>query len=236
MNGNKIQWFMEGNGGDWIHWHKNPPFASHVGGVWERKIPSAGAVLASVLKTHGKSLQDDSLLTLMTEVEGILNSRPLTVEMINGLGSFQPLSPASILSMKSKVVIPPPGKFLRPDLYCRGRRSRVQHIANEFWSRCREEHQKSLRQKGNTRRRNFVIGDIVLLKTMGASRSKWRMTRVTATKSDQHVLVRSFCLRIGDWPGRENAKNIVERLVNKLCCCSKVIYSIPTKEQTDVSW
>ena len=121
---------MEGNGGDWIQWHKNPPFASHVGGVWERKIPSAGAVLASVLKMHGKSLQDDSLLTLMSKVEEILNSRPLTVEMINGLGSFQPLSPASILSMKSKVVIPPPAKFLRPDLFCRGRRSRVQHIAN----------------------------------------------------------------------------------------------------------
>ena len=238
MNGNNIQWFMEGNGGDWIQWHKNPPFASHVGGVWERKIPSAGAVLASVLKTHGKSLQDDSLLTLMTEVEGILNSRPLTVEMINGLGSFQPLSPASILSMKSKVVIPPPGKFLRPDLYCRGWRSWVQHIAKEFWSRCRKEHLQSLqeRQKGNTRRRNFVIGDIVLLKTMGASRSKWQMTRVTATANDQHVLVRSFCLSIGDWPGRENAKNIVERLVNELCCCWKVIYSIPTKEQTDVSW
>ena len=60
-----------------------------------------------MLKTHGKSLEDGSLLILMTEVEG-----PLTVETINDSGSFQPLSPANILTMKSKVVMPPPGKSL----------------------------------------------------------------------------------------------------------------------------
>ena len=57
----------------------------------------------------------------MTEVEGILNSGPLTVEMMNGCSSFQPLAAADILTMKSKVVMPPPGKFPRPDLYCRRR-------------------------------------------------------------------------------------------------------------------
>ena len=134
MNDNKIQSFMEGIGGDWIKWHKNPPFASHMGGVWERQIRSARAILASMLKTHGKSLDNGSLLTLMTEVEGILNSQPLTVEMVNEPSSFQPLAPANILAMKLKVVMPPPGKFLRPDLYCRRQWRPVQHIANEFWS------------------------------------------------------------------------------------------------------
>ena len=31
MNDNKIQSFMDGIGGDWIKWHKTPPFASHMG-------------------------------------------------------------------------------------------------------------------------------------------------------------------------------------------------------------
>ena len=208
---------MEGIGRDWIKWHKNPPFASHMGGVWERQIRSARAILASILKTHGKSLDDESLLTLMTEVEGILNSRPLTVEMINDPSSFQPLAPANILTMKSKVVMPPPGKLLRPDLY-RRRWSRVQHIANEFWSRWRKEYLQSLqeRQKWNTRRRNFVIGDIVLLKTMDVSRNKWPMAKVTATKSDQNGLVRSVYLKIGDRPETEKSKNIVERPVDQI--------------------
>ena len=119
MNDDKTQSFMEGIGGDWIKWHKNPPFANLMSGVWEKQIRSACAILTSTLKTHEKSLDDESLLTLMTEVERILNSRPLTVEMINDPGSFQPLSPANILTMKSKVVMPPPRKFLGPDLYCK---------------------------------------------------------------------------------------------------------------------
>ena len=60
-------------------------------------------------------LEDDSFLTLLTEVEGILNSQLLTVETINDPGSFQPLSPANILIMTSRVVIAPSEKFLTPD-------------------------------------------------------------------------------------------------------------------------
>ena len=153
----------------------------------------------------------------MTEVEGIQNSWPLTVELINDPSSFQPLAPANILTMKSKVVMPPPRKFLRPDLYCRRRWRRVQHTS-EFWSLWRKEYLQSLqeRQKWNTRRRNFVIGDIVLLKTMDVLRNKWPLAKVTATKSDQNGLVRSVYLKIGDRPETEKSKNIVERPVDKI--------------------
>ena len=65
-------------------------------------------------------------------------------------------------------------------------------------------------------KQKFVIGDIVLLKTMDISRNKWPMAKVTATKSDQNGLVRSIYLKIGDRPEREKAKNIVERPVDKI--------------------
>ena len=89
------------------------------------------------MKTHGQSLDDESLTTLMREVEGILTSRPLTVETINDPTSFQPFSPINLLTMKSKVVSPPPGKFLKP-VYSKKRWRRIQHIANEFWSHWRK--------------------------------------------------------------------------------------------------
>ena len=109
---NKIQSFMENIGGDWIKWNKSLPLVScHMGGVWEKQICSARAILASMLKTYGKSLKDVSLLTLMAEVEGILNSQPLTGEAINDPGSFQPLSLANILWMKHRVVMPLPGNW-----------------------------------------------------------------------------------------------------------------------------
>ena len=54
----------------------------------------------------------------MVETEEILNSKYLTVETISDPTSELPLSPAKILTMKSKVVIPPPSAFSKPDLYC----------------------------------------------------------------------------------------------------------------------
>ena len=68
-----------------------------------------------MLQTHGKAFDEDSLLTLMDETEGILNSRHLIMETISDLTSKLTLSPANILIMKSRVVMPPPGKFSKPD-------------------------------------------------------------------------------------------------------------------------
>ena len=68
--------------------------------------------MSSLLKTHGHSMNDELLNTLMTEVEAILNSRPLTVELLNDGSSINPICPSNILSMKSKVVMPPPGEFV----------------------------------------------------------------------------------------------------------------------------
>ena len=63
----------------------------------------------------------------MTEVEGILNSRPLTVEVLNDPTSLQPLSPVNILTMKSKVISPPPEEFSKPDIYSRKCWQRITH-------------------------------------------------------------------------------------------------------------
>ena len=86
----------------------NPPLASHIGGVWERQIRSARNILSSLMKTHGASLDEESLNTLFVEVESIVNSRPLVVKTINDVNSRAALSPSHILTMKSKAVIPPP--------------------------------------------------------------------------------------------------------------------------------
>ena len=104
MKNQKIHSFMQGQGVNWINWVRNLPAASHMGGVWERHIRSTCAILLSLLKTHGKSLDEESLLTLVTETGGILNSRPLATETIIGPTSDILLSPSNILTMKSKVI------------------------------------------------------------------------------------------------------------------------------------
>ena len=87
----------------------NPPLASALGGVWERHIRSACAILLSILKTYSTSMDDESLNTFFTEIETIVNSRPLVVEIINNVNSEVTLSPTNLLTMKSKVIMPSPG-------------------------------------------------------------------------------------------------------------------------------
>ena len=121
MKHDKIKSFLQENGADWILWHNNPPGASHMGGVWERQIRSARIILEGLLKTHSHSLNDESLRTLMAEVELIINSRPLTVETISDSKSEIPLSTSNLLTMKTSVVMPPPGEFSKPDAYSKRR-------------------------------------------------------------------------------------------------------------------
>ena len=53
-----------------------PPAASHMGEIWERTIRSIRNVLKGLLKEQ--TVTDESLTTLMCEVEAILNGHPLT--------------------------------------------------------------------------------------------------------------------------------------------------------------
>ena len=62
------------------------------------------------------------------------NSEFQSIETIADGTSESAISTSNLLTMKSKVVIPPPGSFGTPDHYSRRRWRRIQHIANEFWS------------------------------------------------------------------------------------------------------
>ena len=77
--------------------------------------------------------------TLMVECEAILNLRLLTVDTTSDMNSPAPLAPANILTMKSKVILPPPGVFEWPNIFSKRRWRRVHHIANEFWARWKRE-------------------------------------------------------------------------------------------------
>ena len=92
-------------------------------------------ILEGLLKTYSHSLNDDSLRTLMAEVELIIYSRSLSVETISDSKSEIPLSPGNLLTTKTSVVMPPPGEFSKPDAYSTRRWRRVQNIAGEFCSR-----------------------------------------------------------------------------------------------------
>ena len=50
-----------------------------------------------------KHMMSVSMLTIMTEVADILNSRSMTVEVLNGPPSLQPLLPVNIITMNHEI-------------------------------------------------------------------------------------------------------------------------------------
>ena len=132
LNNDAVNNFLLSQGCDWIEFKENVPHASHMGGIWERSIRTVRQVLAGILVDHGSQLDDEALRTLMTEAENIVNSRPLSVENLAYSDALEPITPNHLLTLKSQVVLPPPGKFSTPDLYSRRRWRRVQYLAEQF--------------------------------------------------------------------------------------------------------
>ena len=197
MDQEKIKDFLLRNNIDWMGWDFNTPLASHMGGVWERQIRSCRSILTSLLKNHSQSLNDESFNTVLTEVETIVNSRPLSVEVLSDSNSLVPLTPNQLLTSKTKIVMAPPGQFTEADIYSRRRWRRVQHLVNEFWSRWRSEYLQSLqpRRKWNQPRRNFVVNDVVLIKDDSTQRNDWRLGRITSVKTGDDGNVRSVVVQ-----------------------------------------
>ena len=138
----------------------------------------------------------------------------MTIETISDVNSCVPLSPSNILTMKSKVILPPPGNFSAADVHCRKRWRRVQHISNEFWSRWRKKYLQILQERNNwkKRRRNFRNGDIVIIKA-DTERIKRPIARVIESYEDRHGVVRTVKLKVGNDNGKQELVRPIAKIV-----------------------
>lgn len=200
MNHNKIQRELLKDNCDWFAWKMNVPHASHMGGVWERQIKTVRSILTGLLENHGNQLDDESLRTLMIEAEAIVNSRPLTTDDLTDPDSQDVLTPNHLLTMKSSIILAPPGNFQRADVYSKKRWRRVQQLADEFWQRWRKSYLQSLqtRQKWTTPMKNVEVGDIVILKDDSVPRNCWKLARVETTYPDADGYVRKVKVAVAD--------------------------------------
>ena len=173
----------------------NPPSASHFGGVFERQIRTIRKVLTGLLLEQDSRISDECLSTLLHEVAAIVNCRPLSHINLSD-ASIEPLTPNHLLTQKSRVVVSPPGTFVREDLYIAKRWRRVQYLANLFWTSWRHEYLATInkRQKWNNQRRNLQVDDIVLISDDNAPRSSWRLARNIELYPSDDGLVRSVKL------------------------------------------
>ena len=184
MDRAKVEKYIKEQG---CHWKFNPLHASHFGGVWERQIGTIRRILDAMLLNIGRSQLDHELLaTLLAEVTGIVNNRPITA-ISSDIDQPSPLTPAMLLTMKKRPLGPPPGVFVAQDLYAKQYWRRAQYLADQFWLRWRHEFLQNLqvRPKWCERQRNLSVGDVVLVKDNDVARNEWPMGKVIeALKSE----------------------------------------------------
>ena len=126
---------------DWnqgqIHeWMFNPPTGSHHGGVWERCIRTVRKVLKVVTKLQ--ALSEESLHTLLCEVEAIVNGRPIT-KLSDDPRDLEPMTTNHLLLLRSGPAVLP-GNFNKDDNYSQRKWRQVQYLADVFWHRWIREY------------------------------------------------------------------------------------------------
>ena len=223
LNQVQLQEYLVENGCEWIALQINVPHSSHMGGAWERLMRTVRCALETLLVSAGTQLDDEAFRTLMTEVESIVNSRPLTVNDLNDPEPPEPLTPNHLLTLKQKLVLPPPGKFQRADLYCRKWWRRVQYMANQFWLRWRREFLQKLqsRSKWTQPRRNMAVGDIVISKEDDGPRNQWPLAKVVEVYPSENGCVRKVKILKGDGQldnqgRRQKPPTVLQRPIHKL--------------------
>ena len=113
--------------------------------------------------------------------------------------------------------------FESTDLYTNKRWRRVQHLADEFWTRWRKEVLLSLQQRNKWKepRRNLAVNDVVIVKDVTLPRNCWQLARVSRVDIEKDGYVRKVQVVLGDRHLSTDGKKIgpikyLERPIHKL--------------------
>lgn len=188
--------------------------------------------MSTLLYHHGSQFDDESLRTFLYEAAAIVNSRPLTVGTFNDPLSSPPLSPSLLFTMKTNVVLPPPGNFQKQDLYSRKHWRSIQYLVDQFCVRWRSEYIQNvqLRDGWNSPRRNLFIGDVVLLEEDNQPRNEWSLCHVVEVMTgDDKARVAIGQPNLDSKGRRRTSIDYLERLNHKLALL-KETEEIPDEE------
>ncbi|XP_045487136.1 uncharacterized protein LOC123689754 [Pieris rapae] len=162
-----------------ITWQMIPPNAPHFGGSWEAAIKSVKTHLFRVI---GKQLLSyEEFLTVLSQIEAILNSRPLGI-LSEDPSDPSPLTPAHFLNLK-------PLNYLLSSnieeerMQLLSRYHLLDKLIQSYWKRWSNEYLHTLqtREKWNSASYPIKEGVIVLLMEKNAPSLHWPLGIVEKT-------------------------------------------------------
>ena len=163
-------------------------------GRWERMVKSVKTPLKKIL--GNALLSTTELYTILTDIEAMINSRPLTY-LGDDIRDPEPITPAHLSVGRSLQSIPNGsimeenrGHVIQRFLY-------HQRLLNHFWKRQRLEylHKLSIRTMWQVEHPPVKIGDIVLISDDKVQRGKSPMGRITQVHPGKDGFARTVTLK-----------------------------------------
>ncbi|XP_052901623.1 uncharacterized protein LOC128309307, partial [Anopheles moucheti] len=159
-----------------MKWSFNLPAAPHFGGCWERLVRSVKKVLGQFELPRKPT--DEVLMSTLTEIEFIINSRPLTYVPLDD-EMDTPITPNHLL-LGSSNGCKPPAVFDDSGIAAKSAWRAAQRNADVFWRRWVSEYLPTLtrRSKWFVSVRPIQVGDVVIVVDNCLPRNSWPKGRV----------------------------------------------------------
>lgn len=177
-----------------IRFQFNPPAAPHFGGTWEREVKSIKTSLRVILRDQ--VVPEPVLQTLLVEVEGILNAKPLGYVSAD-VADLDPITPNMLLMGRRDSSLPQ-ALYDSEDLLGRRRWRQSQVLADNFWSSFVRQYLPGLqdRQKWKTDGKELTVGQVVLIVDPRFPRASWPVGTVTETFPAADGRVRTAVVKV----------------------------------------
>ncbi|XP_030753971.1 uncharacterized protein LOC115880817 [Sitophilus oryzae] len=190
-----------------IQWHFIPPNSPHFGGLWEAGVKSTKFHLKRV--TSNALMTFEQLYTLLTQIEAILNSRPL-IPLSNDPNDLTAITPAHFLIGRELTSVASQNFENIPEnrlnIF-----QRIQQVRQHFWKRWYKEYISELQQrlKWKSTSQSLKCGDIVLVKDDNLPPLKWKLGRITQLYNGSDGVARVASIR--------TASGVIKRAYSKIC-------------------
>ncbi|XP_023807806.1 uncharacterized protein LOC111946881 [Oryzias latipes] len=179
-----------------IKFRFNTPNAPHFGGSWEREIRSIKVALTSSLGSQVVS--EEILQTVLIEIEGILNSKPLGY-VSSDLADPDPITPNLLLMGRLDPSLP---QVIYHDSELLGRRhwKTCQVLSDRFWTQFIRHYLPTLQTRSKWQKDTSPLqsGTVVMVVDPQLPRASWPIGRICKTFPGADGLIRTAEVKVKD--------------------------------------
>ncbi|XP_049286170.1 uncharacterized protein LOC125765271 [Anopheles funestus] len=188
-----------------IDWSFIPPRSPHFGGIWEAGVKQVKHHLKRIVGE--RKLTYEELYTTLTQIEAVLNSRPL-IPSSDDPSDYTAITPAHFLIGRELQTIPEPDYSILKE----NRLSRwqlVQSMLQHFWRRWTAEYLPELQNRSKwLKRKEIKVGSLVLLIDQNTPPLQWPLGRIAAVHPGDDGATRVVTVRMSN--GAEFKRAVTE--------------------------